>query len=153
MAVSATGFNANPAFSRVGTQLYNGPSIGAGGMADTRDPEQYEDSDPRKSISAAPSFEEYMKARTPFGAPAAPVPEPAAPAAYVPPPAPAAPAPAPYTPSFSAPAPAPAPAAGGPSIGAGGMADTRDPEQYEDSDPRKSISAAPSFEEYMKNRQ
>ena len=38
--------------------------------------------------------------------------------------------------------------------GAGGMADTRDPESFEDKDdPRKSISAAPSFEEYMKQRQ
>jgi hypothetical protein len=32
-------------------------------MADTRDPDVYVDEDPRKSISAAPSFEEYMKAR------------------------------------------------------------------------------------------
>jgi hypothetical protein len=30
-------------------------------MADTRDPEPYEDKDPRKSIKVAPSFEEYMK--------------------------------------------------------------------------------------------
>jgi hypothetical protein len=37
--------------------------LGAGGMADTRDPDVYVDEDPRKSISAAPSFEEYMKAR------------------------------------------------------------------------------------------
>ena len=36
---------------------------GAGGMADTRDPEEKQDDDPRKSISAAPSFEEYMKQR------------------------------------------------------------------------------------------
>jgi len=34
---------------------------GSGGMADTRDPEPYEDKDPRKSIKVAPSFEEYMK--------------------------------------------------------------------------------------------
>lgn len=33
------------------------------------------------------------------------------------------------------------------------MADTRDPETYVDEDPRKSISAAPSFEEYLKQRQ
>ena len=32
-------------------------------MADTRDPEAYEDEDPRKSIAEAPSFEEYMKQR------------------------------------------------------------------------------------------
>ena len=38
-------------------------------------------------------------------------------------------------------------------IGKGGMADTRDPETYQDEDPRKSISAAPSFEEYLKQRQ
>jgi hypothetical protein len=38
-------------------------------------------------------------------------------------------------------------------IGKGGMADTRDPEPYKDEDPRKSISAAPSFEEYLKQRQ
>eukprot|EP00980_Cylindrotheca_fusiformis_P030555 scaffold25026_cov142-Cylindrotheca_fusiformis.AAC.1 len=37
--------------------------LGAGGMADTRDPEAYADADPRKSISAAPTFEEYMKLR------------------------------------------------------------------------------------------
>lgn len=39
------------------------PKIGAGGMADTRDPEAYQDEDPRKSISEAPSFEEYLKQR------------------------------------------------------------------------------------------
>ncbi|KAL9182506.1 hypothetical protein ACHAXT_013158 [Thalassiosira profunda] len=37
--------------------------VGAGGMADTRDPDAYADEDPRKSISAAPSFEEYLKSR------------------------------------------------------------------------------------------
>ena len=37
--------------------------IGAGGMADTRNPDAKEDEDPRKSISAAPSFEEYLKQR------------------------------------------------------------------------------------------
>ena len=47
--------NAAPAKSHGG--------LGAGGMADTRDPDVYVDKDPRKSISAAPSFEEYMKAR------------------------------------------------------------------------------------------
>ena len=36
---------------------------GAGGMADTRDPDAKDDADPRKSISAAPSFEEYLKSR------------------------------------------------------------------------------------------
>lgn len=38
-------------------------------------------------------------------------------------------------------------------IGTGGMADTRDPEPKDDPDPRKSISAAPSFEEYLKQKQ
>jgi len=32
-------------------------------MADTRDPEPSTHEDPRKSISVAPSFEEYMKQR------------------------------------------------------------------------------------------
>lgn len=42
-------------------------------MADTRDPSTYVDEDPRKSISAAPSFEEYLKQRAAAagGAPAA----------------------------------------------------------------------------------
>jgi len=40
---------------------------GAGGMADTRDPEPQDDEDPRKSISAAPSFEEYLKQRAAEG--------------------------------------------------------------------------------------
>jgi hypothetical protein len=34
---------------------------GVGGMADTRDPEPVDHEDPRKSISKAPTFEEYMK--------------------------------------------------------------------------------------------
>ena len=57
-------------------------------MADTRDPEAYADEDPRKSISAAPSFEEYLKQRAaetggaaPAAAPAAAAPAAAAPAA------------------------------------------------------------------------
>lgn len=37
--------------------------LGAGGMADTRDPEKMDHEDPRKSISAAPTFEEYVKMR------------------------------------------------------------------------------------------
>jgi len=94
---------------RTPTVLANGPAIGAGGMADTRDPDAYADDDARKSISAAPSFEEYMKQRAGGGAPApvAAAPAPAAPAAYG-----AAPA--------YAPAPAAAPAAYGaaPSYGA-----------------------------------
>ena len=39
-------------------------------------------------------------------------------------------------------------------LGAGGMADTRDPEPFvNESDKRQSISQAPSFEEYLKQRQ
>lgn len=37
--------------------------LGAGGMADTRDPDEMDHEDPRKSISAAPTFEEYVKMR------------------------------------------------------------------------------------------
>jgi hypothetical protein len=36
-------------------------------MADTRNPDAMDDDDPRKSISAAPSFEEYLKARAAEG--------------------------------------------------------------------------------------
>jgi len=52
-------------------------AVGSGGMADTRDPEASDNEDPRKSISAAPSFDEYLKERdgrasaTIAGAPAA----------------------------------------------------------------------------------
>mmetsp|Transcript_5537 Transcript_5537/g.8112 ORF Transcript_5537/g.8112 Transcript_5537/m.8112 type:complete len:320 (-) Transcript_5537:257-1216(-) len=70
--------------------------IGSGGMADTRNPDTIQHEDPRKSISAAPSFEEYLKQRAGEGTTAA-----AAPAA-APAPAPVA-APAP----FGAGAPAP----------------------------------------------
>mmetsp|Transcript_7144 Transcript_7144/g.10006 ORF Transcript_7144/g.10006 Transcript_7144/m.10006 type:complete len:81 (-) Transcript_7144:69-311(-) len=35
--------------------------VGTGGMNDTRDPDPVDDEDPRKSISAAPTFEEYLK--------------------------------------------------------------------------------------------
>jgi len=113
-------------------------------MADTRNPDAFEHEDPRKSISAAPSFEEYLKQRDGGGAAPAPAPAPVA----------AAPAPAPAAPAWTPPAPAPAPAAAaGPHIGSGGMADTRNPDAFEHEDPRKSISAAPSFEEYLKQRQ
>jgi len=50
----------------VSTALFNG--VGAGGMADTRDPDETNDADARKSISAAPSFEEYLKMRDSGGA-------------------------------------------------------------------------------------
>jgi len=63
----------------VSTALFNG--LGAGGMADTRDPDAL-DHDPRKSISSAPSFEEYLKSRDAApAAPAAAAPAAAAPAA------------------------------------------------------------------------
>eukprot|EP00752_Nemacystus_decipiens_P014717 g13107.t1 len=37
--------------------------IGTGGMADTRDPAPVDHEDPRKSISAAPTFAEYLKSK------------------------------------------------------------------------------------------
>merc|ERR1719201_3226972 len=47
--------------------LYSGgddAKLGAGGMADTRDPEPFvNETDKRQSISQAPSFEEYLKSR------------------------------------------------------------------------------------------
>jgi len=64
--------------SGISTALFNGPNLGSGGMADTRDPSEFEDDDPRKSISAAPSFEEYMKLRDGGGAAPATVAPPAA---------------------------------------------------------------------------
>ena len=68
------------------TALFSGPTLGAGGMADTRDPDAFVHEDPRKSISAAPSFEEYLKMRDGGGAaaPAAAAPAAAAPAAAAP---------------------------------------------------------------------
>ena len=62
--VGANAFTPAATFSR-GSVVVNSepPNLGAGGMADTRDPEEYQDNDPRKSISAAPSFEEYLKQR------------------------------------------------------------------------------------------
>jgi len=63
--------------------------LGSGGMADTRDPEASDNEDPRKSISAAPSFEEYLKQRD-AGASSATIA--AAPAAAAAAPAAAAPA-------------------------------------------------------------
>mmetsp|Transcript_27415 Transcript_27415/g.62954 ORF Transcript_27415/g.62954 Transcript_27415/m.62954 type:complete len:80 (+) Transcript_27415:219-458(+) len=51
------------AFGRSKVVVFNEGGKGAGGMYDTRDPEPFEDEDPRKSISAAPSFEEYLKSR------------------------------------------------------------------------------------------
>lgn len=62
LAASASAFAPQATFSRPSTVVFSdGPKVGAGGMADTRDPEAQDNEDPRKSISAAPSFEEYMK--------------------------------------------------------------------------------------------
>ncbi len=69
----------------VSTALFNGPELGAGGMADTRDPDAFVHEDARKSISEAPSFEEYLKMRDgAAAAPAAAEPAAAAPAAAAP---------------------------------------------------------------------
>eukprot|EP00521_Asterionellopsis_glacialis_P000932 CAMPEP_0195247732 /NCGR_PEP_ID=MMETSP0706-20130129/1145_1 /TAXON_ID=33640 /ORGANISM="Asterionellopsis glacialis, Strain CCMP134" /LENGTH=76 /DNA_ID=CAMNT_0040299299 /DNA_START=39 /DNA_END=269 /DNA_ORIENTATION=+ len=62
LVASASAFAPSPAFSR-STALFNELEIGAGGMADTRNPDAHDDEDPRKSISAAPSFEDYLKQR------------------------------------------------------------------------------------------
>jgi len=94
LAASAAAFSPSAQFGR--TSALN-QHIGSGGMADTRNPDAYQDEDPRKSISAAPSFEEYLKQRAGGGA--------AAPAAAAPAAAPAAAAPA-----------AAAPAGGGGSV-------------------------------------
>mmetsp|Transcript_21887 Transcript_21887/g.60847 ORF Transcript_21887/g.60847 Transcript_21887/m.60847 type:complete len:203 (+) Transcript_21887:145-753(+) len=94
LATGATAFSPVSVQTGSSTALFNGPVIGAGGMADTRDPDALQHEDPRKSISDAPSFEEYLKQRS--GAPAEPAaaaPAAAAPAAAAPA-APAAPAPA-----------------------------------------------------------
>ena len=91
------------------TALFNnGPNLGAGGMADTRDPDAMEHEDPRKSISAAPSFEEYLKMREENGGGGNTTPTPAAAAAAAAP----------------APAPAPAPAASTSSASSGAAAAT-----------------------------
>eukprot|EP00566_Odontella_aurita_P027896 CAMPEP_0113569780 /NCGR_PEP_ID=MMETSP0015_2-20120614/24602_1 /TAXON_ID=2838 /ORGANISM="Odontella" /LENGTH=193 /DNA_ID=CAMNT_0000472485 /DNA_START=154 /DNA_END=731 /DNA_ORIENTATION=+ /assembly_acc=CAM_ASM_000160 len=60
-AASASAFAPQPAFKVSSTAL--NMDKGAGGMFDTRDPETMDHEDPRKSISAAPSFEEYLKSR------------------------------------------------------------------------------------------
>ncbi|OEU11779.1 hypothetical protein FRACYDRAFT_270677 [Fragilariopsis cylindrus CCMP1102] len=69
LAVVALCFSGVAAFApapagRATTVVFNeGPEIGAGGMADTRNPDAADNEDPRKSISEAPSFEEYLKQR------------------------------------------------------------------------------------------
>ena len=66
LLASASAFSPGvPAFSRSAQvsrlQAEDKDGAGAGGMFDTRDPDAKDDKDPRKSISAAPSFEEYLK--------------------------------------------------------------------------------------------
>merc|ERR1719356_1658963 len=56
---------------RFSTSMFHTNELGAGGMADTRNPDAKVDADPRKSISAAPSFEEYLKERVTEGSTAA----------------------------------------------------------------------------------
>merc|ERR1719321_2414512 len=111
--------------------LYSGgdeAKLGAGGMADTRGPEPFvNETDKRQSISQAPSFEEYLKARQSRSAPTSP---------------------------RSGPVLMSMTEEGEGKLGAGGMADTRDPEPFvNETDKRQSISQAPSFEEYLKSRQ
>jgi hypothetical protein len=63
LIVSASAFSPIAPAS-TSTALFNGPHLGAGGMADTRDPDALIHEDPRKSIAEAPSFEEYLKMRS-----------------------------------------------------------------------------------------
>jgi hypothetical protein len=61
---NAAAFSSLRASKVVSTILSNQkPHVGSGGMADTRDPAAFVHEDARKSISVAPSFEEYMKQR------------------------------------------------------------------------------------------
>ena len=86
VAGGAAAFGPQLSGHRASMQLYNA-EVGAGGMADTRNPDAFEHEDPRKSISAAPSFEEYLKMRdggAAAAAPAAPAPVAAAPVAAAP---------------------------------------------------------------------
>ena len=70
LAGSASAFTSIQQQAASTTALFN--ELGAGGMADTRNPNALNHEDPRKSISAAPSFEEYLKMRDSGGsAPAA----------------------------------------------------------------------------------
>jgi hypothetical protein len=64
LVASASAFMpAQTAFTRGVAVHAEEPKKGSGGMYDTRDPEPHKDEDPRKSISEAPSFEEYLKQR------------------------------------------------------------------------------------------
>ena len=69
LAAGAAAFTA-PTASKVSKVVVRGENpnedgkLGAGGMADTRDPTPFvNESDKRQSISQAPSFEEYLKSR------------------------------------------------------------------------------------------
>ena len=63
LVASASAFAPMPV-ARQSVKVFNEePKKGAGGMFDTRDPDAFEHEDPRKSIKAAPSFEEYLKQR------------------------------------------------------------------------------------------
>ena len=69
LAAGAAAFTA-PTASKVSKVVVRGENpnedgkLGAGGMADTRDPEPFvNETDKRQSISQAPSFEEYLKSR------------------------------------------------------------------------------------------
>jgi hypothetical protein len=80
LVVGASAFAPSAFFVRTSTALFN-LEKGAGGMFDTRNPNAMKHDDARKSISEAPTFEEYMKMRgaaAPVNAPAPPtVPAPA----------------------------------------------------------------------------
>ena len=108
LVAGASAFAPAPVAFRAATAVFNGPVKGAGGMADTRDPDAFDHEDPRKSIKAAPSFEEYLKQRDAGAAPAA-----AAPLAAAPAPVAAAPVYAPPAPVAAAPAPVAAAAPAG----------------------------------------
>lgn len=67
LAAGVSGFAPVQTIS-VKTAVNSEPDLGKGGMADTRDPEPFvNENDPRQSISAAPSFEEYLKQRAAEG--------------------------------------------------------------------------------------
>uniref|UniRef100_A0A7S1ZHI0 PS II complex 12 kDa extrinsic protein n=1 Tax=Trieres chinensis TaxID=1514140 RepID=A0A7S1ZHI0_TRICV len=85
MPIAALLFGSAAAFApnvRRGAPTVTFMEKGAGGMFDTRNPKSFVHDDPRKSISAAPSFEEYMKMRSGAEKPAATI-APTAPAAPV----------------------------------------------------------------------
>ena len=109
------------------------------------------DGPPVYDYHAPPPAAAAPVAAAPAPVAAAPAPVAAAPAPVAP--APVAAAPAPVAVAATATAAAPAASNGAPVKGAGGMFDTRDPDPVVHEDPRKSISAAPTFEEYLKQRE